>query len=133
MKLKVHSTRNLLLTFVMILLFSLVLGLSVYAEDVETEDNVTTSAEVSIQTADEAPNIETLNDVEKTITVLSGTTVGQLIAQVEPSIAEEEEDSYSVKVVDWLNEEKIAWENRPDQNEDDLLTKRLDMLTTSDK
>src|SRR5699024_1012748 len=94
------------------------------AKHVET----TYSGEISIQKAAEAANIETLNDVDKTITVLSGTTVGQLIAQLEPSI---EGNSYSFKVEDWLGEEKIAWENRPD--EDDLLTKRLDMLTTSDK
>jgi polygalacturonase len=122
MKLKIHSTRTLSLTLVMALLFSLFFDISAYAEDVETQDKI------SIQKAAEAPNIESLNDVEKTITVLTGTTVGQLIAQIEPSIVG---SSYSFKVVDWLGEEKIAWENRPAQ--DDLLTKRLDMLTTSDK
>jgi polygalacturonase len=120
MKLKRHSTRTLSLTLVIALLFSLILDISVYAK----ED----SSEVSIQKAAKAPNIETLNDVGKTITVLSGTKVGQLIDQIEPSIVG---SSYSFKVVDWLGEEKIAWENRPVQ--DNLLTKRLDMLTTSDK
>ncbi|WP_099363671.1 glycosyl hydrolase family 28 protein [Fredinandcohnia onubensis] len=128
MKRKRHSTRALSLTLVMALLFSLFVNFSVYAEDVEAQDKVTDSAKVSIQKAAEAPNIETLNDVEKTLTVQSGTTVGQLISQIEPSIVG---STYSFKVVDWLGEEKIAWENRPDQ--DDLLTKRLDMLTTSDK
>lgn len=88
----------------------------------------TDASQISIQKTADAPNIVILDDAAKKISVVSGTKVGQLVAQVQPSHAG---DSYSFKLTDWLGEEKIAWEDRP--TPDNLLTKRLDILTTSDK
>jgi hypothetical protein len=86
------------------------------------------TAEISIRATQPSPNVEELDDAGRSITVVSGTTVGQLVDQVESA---DEGASYTFEVVDWRGEEKIAWRDRPVQ--DDLATKRLDMMTTSDR
>lgn len=123
-----QRVRAHLSTLVVALLSLVLLGASPHAHGAEADDGGSSAAGISIRKAPDAPDVQELNDGDRVITVRSGTKVGQLIDQVEPATAGA---AYSFKVVDWMGAEKVAWEDRP--AEDDLLTKRLDMLTTSDR
>ena len=123
-----QPVRTRISTLVMALVSVVALGAGLHVPGAHAEEAGPGSAGISLRKADPAPQVTALDNRARRITVTSGTTVGQLVDQVQPATAGAR---YAFTVVDWRGTEKIAWEDRPAQ--DDPQTKGLDMLTTSDR